>query len=215
MSVIIYDELSKRDWNDGNGGRWAFFVFVIALIVILFAMVCYTNIKRIKRGRAPIRGTNWITPPSYYQSQNVYQTSTSNQLPVYTANPNPNQDAGFYDKDGIFVPYDSFNMNENTENNAPDQQVPYQGNQNAYEQRMPGEYVTGNNNDNLNSPFVDQDDHIISYPPQSHLRNASYVTPGGRNTAGNDTNVGSSNSEEEDLPGYTAPPGPPPKTNTK
>ncbi|GMF03104.1 unnamed protein product [[Candida] boidinii] len=124
MSIIVYNELSKRAWNDGsNGGRWAFFVFVIALIVILFAMVCYTNIRRMRRGAAPIRGTTWITPPSYYQSQNQYQSSPANQLPAYTANPNPNQDAGFYDKDGIFVPYESFNMNDNnTNNNIPNQQ---------------------------------------------------------------------------------------------
>ncbi|QID83336.1 resistance to congo red [Saccharomyces pastorianus] len=67
------------------------------------------NKRRRRIGRAPIRGTAWLTPPSYRQSQQQ-QTGTRQQpaddyVPEYTETANEH-DLGYYDERGEFHPND-------------------------------------------------------------------------------------------------------------
>lgn len=60
------------------------------------------NKRRGQEGREPIRGTAWITPPSYIQSQ--HQTNQQQPyVPPYSEQANDN-DAGYYDNQGVFHP---------------------------------------------------------------------------------------------------------------
>ena len=86
--------------------RWLLFILFIALIISLFFGTRRVNKFRGRKGQAPIRGTAWITPPSYFQSQQQYNqpvTGTAAFVPPYTADVNPN-DAGYYDREGVFHP---------------------------------------------------------------------------------------------------------------
>ncbi|KAH3901057.1 Rcr1p SCDLUD_002531 [Saccharomycodes ludwigii] len=114
---------SSDFWDDGDGdgdymnshwewARWIFFVlFVVAVIFIILGTI-RANIMRARRGQAPIRGTSWMTPPSYLQSQQEYNRTTHNSrrtrrgrnedyVPAYTQEANEN-DLGYYDDKGIF-----------------------------------------------------------------------------------------------------------------
>ncbi|ODV61418.1 resistance to Congo red protein ASCRUDRAFT_20958, partial [Ascoidea rubescens DSM 1968] len=88
--------------------RWLLFILFVILIIFLFFGTRRVNRFRIKKGQTPIRGTAWITPPSYYQSQAQYNqpaNGTGAYVPPYTADVNPN-DAGYYDNTGVFHPND-------------------------------------------------------------------------------------------------------------
>ncbi|QOU19565.1 hypothetical protein BRETT_003714 [Brettanomyces bruxellensis] len=96
-------DLEKRDWyySSNGGAKYAFLAFIIAAVAIIFLMMCFVNIRRIKAGRRPLV-SRYLAPPSYVQSQQQYQNNAP-PLPTYTEAPNPTQDAGYYDNQGNFV----------------------------------------------------------------------------------------------------------------
>lgn len=96
-----------RDFYDGdndswNWARWTLFaVFVLAVIVFIVSIFGLNRRRRLA-GRAPIRGTSWITPPSYRQSQREQdKRKERDYVPQYTAMANEN-DLGYYDENGQF-----------------------------------------------------------------------------------------------------------------
>ncbi|EDO19299.1 hypothetical protein Kpol_1036p42 [Vanderwaltozyma polyspora DSM 70294] len=116
--------LDKRDtvwygWGDGSGwewGRWILFaLFGLALIVFLISTLLI-NRRRSQTGRAPIRGTAWLTPPTYRQSQREYNGNSGRVVedfvPTYTEKANT-EDLGHFNQRGEFIP------NEEAEYVAP------------------------------------------------------------------------------------------------
>ena len=104
----LHHELQRRDndgwYNNSNPGRYAFFAFFVAAFIIFIVMICTVNARRLKSGRTPVI-SSYLSPPSYHQSQAAYggeRTATS--LPTYTPAPNAQQDVGYYDKNGNFIP---------------------------------------------------------------------------------------------------------------
>lgn len=98
------DNCFGYDCDDSSTWTWArwilFVLFLVGLALIIFS-ACRINKKRVSEGRGPIRGTAWMTPPSYYQSQQ--NTQNPPFVPQYTATTNDN-DMGYYDAHGNFVP---------------------------------------------------------------------------------------------------------------
>lgn len=107
--------LYARDDNDdyfGYGGtsswvwgRWILFVIFVVFILAIGVCTARVNRKRRTMGQAPIRGTAWMTPPSYRQSQRQYNGSAGRVVedfvPQYTETANE-QDLGYYDEHGEF-----------------------------------------------------------------------------------------------------------------
>ncbi|CCF58853.1 hypothetical protein KAFR_0F02560 [Kazachstania africana CBS 2517] len=95
------DSYNSTAWKFG---RWFLsIVFVLVFLSIIF-MAVRANKKRINRGEAPIRGTSWLTPPSYRQSERQYSSSAGeyeDYVPTYTEQANEN-DLGYYDERGEF-----------------------------------------------------------------------------------------------------------------
>ncbi|OBA19560.1 hypothetical protein METBIDRAFT_45884 [Metschnikowia bicuspidata var. bicuspidata NRRL YB-4993] len=96
------------DWS--GGARWAFFAIFIAIIVICVIGTIRVNKKRSRQGIQPIYGTRWMTPPSYFQSQDQYNQPARGDadiptayVPTYTEQANAN-DMGYYAPDGTFYP---------------------------------------------------------------------------------------------------------------
>ncbi|CAN6597572.1 hypothetical protein TRVA0_001S04478 [Trichomonascus vanleenenianus] len=82
-----------------NWGRWILLGIIIFVFFLIFLATCKRTRKRVRSGQAPIYGTAWMVPPSYYQSQQQYQQQP---VPVYHAQPGVG-DAGYYDQNGNFV----------------------------------------------------------------------------------------------------------------
>lgn len=104
--------IDKRDfttnsWGSNSSARWAFFVIFFVAILIIILGTMRVNKRRSRHGIQPIYGTRWITPPSYYQSQNQYDNGQrggeTTFVPEYTERANEN-DMGYYDNTGTFVP---------------------------------------------------------------------------------------------------------------
>ncbi|CAI4037248.1 hypothetical protein SMKI_02G1160 [Saccharomyces mikatae IFO 1815] len=104
--VGSYYSYSGSSWESG---RWILFVLFIAAIVFILFFTFLANRRRRRMGRAPIRGTAWLTPPSYRQSQQQYtgtvQQRTDDYVPEYTERANEH-DLGYYDERGEFHPND-------------------------------------------------------------------------------------------------------------
>lgn len=114
---MAYLALEKRDYcgfyyceSNSNWvwGRWILFVLFIVFLVALFTGTRFLNKKRGTHGQVPIRGTAWMTPPSYFQSQRQYNQpinpngpSEATYVPPYTKDTQP-YDAGHYDNRGDF-----------------------------------------------------------------------------------------------------------------
>ncbi|EJS44319.1 rcr2p [Saccharomyces arboricola H-6] len=97
------DPFSSSSWR---WGRWIFFIFFIVAILILLFSTAKVNRRRRIMGQAPIRGTAWLTPPTYRQSEREYngtQRCVEDYVPEYTETANEN-DLGFYDERGEFHP---------------------------------------------------------------------------------------------------------------
>jgi len=181
-------------------GRWILFVlFIIALLCVVFAAI-RINKRRGQQGREPIRGTAWITPPSYIQSQNQnngiqQQQQQQPYVPPYSEEANDN-DAGYYDSQGVFHP------------NLKAQEVAAMQNTPQY---------TGQTH-HLNTLIPDQTG--LSSPPQAHTEPSSHFT--GDNQELNFQrdfsryyNHGSSSAspnvdEDVELENFSRPEGPPP-----
>lgn len=107
--------ISPRDdyYDNGSwtgGARWAFFAIFVILIIIVVLGTLRINKSRTQHGQQPIYGTRWMTPPSYYQSQNQYNQPTRREadmpsayVPTYTEQAG-DYDMGFYDSNGVFHP---------------------------------------------------------------------------------------------------------------
>lgn len=104
--VTSYYGSSSSSWQSG---RWILFVLFVAAIVLILLSTFLANRRRQRMGRAPIRGTAWLTPPSYRQSQQQYtgtvQQRTDDYVPEYTETANEH-DLGYYDERGEFHPND-------------------------------------------------------------------------------------------------------------
>ena len=95
-------------WGDSTSwewGRWVFFViFVVFLLALLFFIVKVNKRRRIV-GQTPIRGTAWMTLPSYRQSERQYTGNPGGVVeecvPKYTQTANE-EDLGYYDERGEF-----------------------------------------------------------------------------------------------------------------
>ncbi|AJP83541.1 Rcr1p [Saccharomyces cerevisiae YJM1419] len=104
--VTSYYGPSSSSWQSG---RWILFVLFVAAIILIILFTFVANRRRRRMGRAPIRGTAWLTPPSYRQSQQQYtgtvQQRTDDYVPEYTETANEH-DLGYYDQRGEFHPND-------------------------------------------------------------------------------------------------------------
>lgn len=98
-NVIV--ELDKRYYTTGYG----YFGFVALAIIIVLCLICAANSRRIKRGQNPYI-SQYLSPPTYMEAQgnNGGQAGAPENVPMYYQNANPNQDAGYYDANGNFVP---------------------------------------------------------------------------------------------------------------
>lgn len=87
--VTSYYGPSSSSWQSG---RWILFVLFVAAIILIILFTFVANRRRRRMGRAPIRGTAWLTPPSYRQSQQQYtgtvQQWTDDYVPEYTETAN-------------------------------------------------------------------------------------------------------------------------------
>ncbi|CDK27478.1 unnamed protein product [Kuraishia capsulata CBS 1993] len=101
ITIFTADPLLTIADNTSNSAKWAFFVFLIVIVIFLFGYTFLINVRRIKRGAKPVRGTAWITPPSYQQSQRHYNEPVVNPVPPYSQEARP-EDAGYYDQSGVF-----------------------------------------------------------------------------------------------------------------
>lgn len=103
-SMTMNDVFGDSSWQ---WGRWILFVLFVIGFFAVFIFTFATNRRRINRGEAPIRGTSWITPPSYRQSEQEYHGTTQrvveDYVPEYTEEANLN-DLGYYDERGQFHP---------------------------------------------------------------------------------------------------------------
>ncbi|CAI4055095.1 hypothetical protein SKDZ_02G1120 [Saccharomyces kudriavzevii ZP591] len=101
-----YSYGSSSSWQSQ---RWILFVIVVAVVLLIVLYTFLVNRRRQRTGRAPIRGTAWLTPPSYGQSQQQYtgnvQQHTNDYVPEYTERANEH-DLGYYDERGEFHPND-------------------------------------------------------------------------------------------------------------
>ncbi|ANB15216.1 Rcr2p [Sugiyamaella lignohabitans] len=112
--MIIPTELERRQffcntWNGvcvnsgwGTWGRWVLLAAIIVVFIILALLMRAYSSRRVRSGKAPVAGTGWMVPPSYYQSQQQYDNQGPPAAPPY--NPNLGHgDAGYYDNQGNFV----------------------------------------------------------------------------------------------------------------
>ncbi|ODV88162.1 hypothetical protein CANARDRAFT_58053 [[Candida] arabinofermentans NRRL YB-2248] len=184
-------QLAKRYWGDysSGGAKYAFFAFLAIVVVFFFIFTCMVNVRRIKSGSKPLI-SSYLAPPAYYQVQQ--QNSLAQQLPTYTAQPNPNQDIGYYDQTGTFIPYNKPQTETDTELNNLHGQSYYQ----------PQQSQSGN-------PF---DFQATGYQQTTTIPPAAATTTTTSTTAEytSPTSHITSSQAENDLPGYTPPAGPPP-----
>ncbi|CCE64278.1 hypothetical protein TPHA_0H00680 [Tetrapisispora phaffii CBS 4417] len=108
-------ELNTRETVDDSWGssswvwgRWILFVIFVVFLLVIFLGTIRANKRRRTLGQAPIRGTAWMTPPTYRQSERDYNANGSaanghDFVPKYTAEAN-DQDLGYYDARGEFHP---------------------------------------------------------------------------------------------------------------
>ncbi|QLG71886.1 hypothetical protein HG535_0C02360 [Zygotorulaspora mrakii] len=111
--------VKRADYWDDSGweqGRWILFVVFAVALLMLILYTRMANRRRVLRGQAPIRGTAWISPPTYRQSQTQHNRGTGDPaedyVPEYTERAN-NQDLGYYDQNG------EFHLNSKVEYQAP------------------------------------------------------------------------------------------------
>ncbi|TID12958.1 hypothetical protein CANINC_005057 [Pichia inconspicua] len=111
--------------DSSDGARYAFFAIFAAAFIIFIIMICFVNNKRRKQGRAPMI-SSYLQPPNYYQSEHTYNRDpeVANNLPTYTPAPNPQQDVGYYDKNGNFITTSTIPLNDTSNNNIPSTETP-------------------------------------------------------------------------------------------
>lgn len=96
------DPFNSSSWQ---WGRWILFVLFLVGFLAFLIFTITTNRRRRAMGQSPIRGTAWMTPPSYRQSEQQYignsQRVVDDYVPEYSAQTN-NNDLGYYDQRGEF-----------------------------------------------------------------------------------------------------------------
>jgi hypothetical protein len=227
----INSELYKRDfyYSTSDPARYAFFAFFVAAILVFIIMTCLINRRRMKDGRAPVI-SSYLSPPTYNQSQNVYGVDSTN-LPTYTPNANANQDVGYYDKNGNFIPAQTVIINQNENQNDQNDQNNNNNNNNNISDTLNNDIELNNNNNNNNNNLNSINNQHPSfqqsipsavytstpnvYEPQN-LNDMSYKRPNGppptqlynsSNLAtGSSNNNNNNTNDNASLPPYEAPP---------
>lgn len=109
----VYYTSDSPAWDQG---RWILFVVLAVGLLLLLLYTRMLNRKRASIGQAPIRGTAWISPPTYRQSQRQHNRGTGDVtddfVPEYTERAN-DQDLGYYDQSG------EFHLNSKVEYQSP------------------------------------------------------------------------------------------------
>lgn len=216
----IRHELQRRDdygfYDDSNPARYAFFAFFVAAIVIFIGMVCVVNAKRMKAGRTPVI-SSYLSPPSYHQSQVAYEGQTATNLPTYTPAPNAQQDVGYYDKNGNFIPT-TITTTDTTADESNFSNQMHQGNGSIELLDTNTNTEANNTADATNNRLYERNDsgalptaHTEApgiNDPQS-LSDMSYKRPSGpppsKTYNSNSMAVGSSSKVDDELPPYDAP----------
>lgn len=108
------DDSYYSTYNPWKWQKWSLFAIFVVLLFLLVVATLRANYNRIRQGRQPIRGTSWLTPPSYQQSEREYnhddgvhvdrhnnRRQREENIPTYTEELGE-EDLGFYDADGVF-----------------------------------------------------------------------------------------------------------------
>lgn len=195
--------LEKRYYTNG----YAYFGFVALGIILLLFCICAANNRRIKRGQNPYI-SQYLSPPTYMESQHN-GPSNQNQpenVPMYYQSANPNQDAGYYDANGNFVPSNkpAQTSTNNNDYNANVQQA-YIPNENSEDMFYQQQTNASPSNQNYTRP---------AGPPPSSLSaggaNSTLPLGNGKETVIESTEEPPSFDEVVTSPQFSRPAGPPP-----
>ena len=172
-TMTMDDSFDDSSWQ---WGRWIFFILFVLAFFAVFIFTFRTNKRRINRGEAPIRGTSWITPPSYRQSEQEYYGTTQrvveDYVPEYTEEANIN-DLGYYDERGEFHPNGKAEYLPppplEQDFTSPPTTSPTYTNQNTFSLERPGRVVVHENEVDYTRPsFVAQQYYNMSHPTRNH-----------------------------------------------
>ena len=167
------DPFYSSSWQ---GGRWILFVLFVLAFFASLIFIFSTNKRRINRGEAPIRGTSWITPPSYRQSEQEYYGTTQrvveDYVPEYTEEANIN-DLGYYDERGEFHPNSKAEYLPppplESDFTSPPTTSPTQVNENSFNLQRPSRVVAHENEVDYTRPsFVAQQYYNMAPPTRNY-----------------------------------------------
>lgn len=207
--------ISKRaygdGWSDSGGARWAFFGVFIVLVFIVLIGTLRVNKRRSRQGIQPIYGTRWLTPPSYRQSERVYNNRNdldvpTNYVPTYSEQAG-DTDMGYYDNEGNFHP------NPNAKSPIPEVHVRSTSLSEGVPLTTIPNINNNNNNNNNNDDDDDDDDNFYRRAPATTI----IVNDDGQSSPRNNNSSGQRYSSLRD--GVTTsndlgpPAGPPPPQN--
>ncbi|CCH57815.1 hypothetical protein TBLA_0A00130 [Henningerozyma blattae CBS 6284] len=172
----------KDDPYSTGSWKWAKYILFVLFLLLFFIMITVmfrVNRRRITRGQQPIRGTSWITPPTYRQSERDYHYNSHGDnvidyVPEYSEQANP-QDLGHYDARG------EFHLNNKAEYIAPPDLEPlYPANQST-SNRIPiarNDFVmpeSSNICNNLIGPVGEDEDGLdLTRPDPARLRESHF-----------------------------------------
>lgn len=203
--MFLTDDPNSSSWQ---WGRWILFVLFIVGIFVLFIFTVTTNRRRRYMGQAPIRGTAWMTPPSYRQSEQEYhgnsQRVVEDFVPEYTQEANIN-DLGYYDERG------EFHANGKAEYLPPPPLVQEVDLNDSLDMERPARAVvhdtpaiSGNGNNNI--PTSDFDYTRPSYAAQQYYNRASraptspFMARPSYSSLAQETSTSSADSVADDTP---------------
>lgn len=168
-TVVVTDNFdSSSGWL---WGRWILFVIFVICIIAVGLGTARINRRRRAMGEAPIRGTAWMTPPSYRQSQRQYNgpEGSEDYVPQYTATAN-DQDLGYYDEHG------EFHLNAKAEAQAPPTLTRETVSDSSESLERPRAAVT---RDSYSEDFDQEFRRYVPPPPPSEPSTAQPNMPGG------------------------------------
>lgn len=172
-TMTMDDSFDDSSWQ---WGRWIFFILFVLAFFAVFIFTFRTNKRRINRGEAPIRGTSWITPPSYRQSEQEYYGTTQrvveDYVPEYTEEANIN-DLGYYDERGEFHPNSKAEYLPppplESDFTSPPTTSPTQVNENSFNLQRPSRVVAHENEVDYTRPsFVAQQYYNMAPPTRNY-----------------------------------------------
>ncbi|EDO18076.1 hypothetical protein Kpol_1045p63 [Vanderwaltozyma polyspora DSM 70294] len=173
-------------------GRWILFVIFLVFLVASLFLTGRVNRRRRMMGQAPIRGTAWLTPPSYRQSERDYNATTSgtveDYVPKYTETSNAD-DLGYYDERG------EFHANDKAEYLPPPTLTfEVDSDENSQGLERPGRALTRQPSNFMPDQDMDLDFRRYTYLNNNHTNNTS-TNANTPNTTGNVNNTNSENAE--------------------